>query len=178
MAKFTQGDVVGSIEDFDAVLDLSPSQKPYLWQRGLSLYYAQRFEDGAAQFRDDVAVNPNDTEEAIWAYLCEAQMFGPQEAQQRFLQVGRDSRPVMRAAYEVFSGRADLAELDRAADLDTGGSDRFYSSLYTALWYEAHGDAKEAEVNMNRAVKTPYAKKSGDYMAALARVHCQRRGWS
>lgn len=46
---------------------------------GLSLYYANRYIDGAKQFRDDVAVNPNDTEEAIWAYLCEvrnAHVFG------------------------------------------------------------------------------------------------------
>ena len=28
-----------------------------------------------------------------------------------------------------------------------------------------------------QAVRTAYAKQSGDYMAALAGVHCQRRGW-
>lgn len=53
------------------VIEVAPSQTPYLWQRGLSLYYADRFQDGADQFRRDVAVNPNDTEEAIWAFLCE-----------------------------------------------------------------------------------------------------------
>ena len=36
---------------------------PVLWQRGLSLYYAGRFDEGAAQFRRDVALNPGDTEE-------------------------------------------------------------------------------------------------------------------
>lgn len=40
--------------------------RPYLWQRGLSLYYVGQYEEGAKQFRDDVAVNPNDTEESIW----------------------------------------------------------------------------------------------------------------
>ena len=35
-------------------------------QRGLSLYYVGQFEEGAQQFRDDVAVNPADTEESIW----------------------------------------------------------------------------------------------------------------
>eukprot|EP00955_Chlamydomonas_euryale_P104687 365584-Chlamydomonas_euryale.AAC.21 len=29
----------------------------------------ERFEEGARQFRDDVAVNPNDTEESIWCAL-------------------------------------------------------------------------------------------------------------
>ena len=37
MAKFRQNDVEGSVEDFDAVLVAAPSQRPYLWQRGLSL---------------------------------------------------------------------------------------------------------------------------------------------
>eukprot|EP00976_Prorocentrum_cordatum_P075351 1181871-Prorocentrum_minimum.AAC.4 len=132
MQKFRKGDVEGSLSDFDAILDIAPSQKPYLWQRGLSLYYANsicrrrvarqgtqmrcaritcfRFEDGAKQFRDDVAVNPNDTEESIWAYLCEAQLKGADSAQQTMLKVGRDSRPVMRAAYELFRGSGTLQQ--------------------------------------------------------------------
>jgi len=32
-----------------------------------------------------VAVNPNDTEESIWTFLCEAQMVGPEEARKQFL---------------------------------------------------------------------------------------------
>jgi hypothetical protein len=37
--------------------------------------------------RDDVAVNPNDTEESIWAFLCEAQMQGPEAARDIMLKV-------------------------------------------------------------------------------------------
>jgi hypothetical protein len=72
MAKFVQDDVDGSIADFDLVIQSSPRMEPYMWQRGLSLYYAERFVEGAEQFRKDVKVNPNDTEEAIWAFLCDA----------------------------------------------------------------------------------------------------------
>lgn len=46
-----------------------------------------RFEEGAEQFRIDVAQNPNDTEESIWCFLCEAQLYGPAEARKRFLEV-------------------------------------------------------------------------------------------
>lgn len=67
-------------------METRPSVKPYLWQRGLSLYYARRFADAAEQFRADVAVNPNDTEEAIWAYLAEAQLLGAAQARQQLLQ--------------------------------------------------------------------------------------------
>jgi hypothetical protein len=100
MRKFAdKGDVEGSVADFDAALAAKPTMRPYLWQRGLSLYYVgtkEALEEGAAQFRDDVAVNPNDTEESIWTFLCESQLIGPERAREQFLQVGRDSRPVMR----------------------------------------------------------------------------------
>lgn len=45
-----------------------------------------RFEEGAEQFRLDVAANPNDTEESIWCFLCEAQLYGVEEARKRFLE--------------------------------------------------------------------------------------------
>lgn len=45
-----------------------------------------RFEEGAAQFRLDVAQNPNDTEESIWCFLCEAQLYGVDGARQKFLE--------------------------------------------------------------------------------------------
>ncbi|XLS66176.1 hypothetical protein HN51_026150, partial [Arachis hypogaea] len=53
---------------------------PDLRQRGFSLYYLDRFEEGAEQFQLDVAQNPNDTEESIWCFLCEAQLYGVDEA--------------------------------------------------------------------------------------------------
>lgn len=68
-------------------LEANPALKPYLWQRGLSLYYTGEYEKAAAQFRQDVAVNPNDTEEAIWAYLAESQLIGTEKAREQLLQV-------------------------------------------------------------------------------------------
>jgi len=62
---------------------------------------------------------------------------------------------------------------------DGSGPD-FYAQLYTALFYEAHGtlDEPRAREWMVSATNTPYAKLAGDYMADLARVHVQRRGWA
>ncbi|XP_054822220.1 uncharacterized protein LOC129320669 isoform X4 [Prosopis cineraria] len=107
MLLFRQGDVSGSLAEFDKAIALDPRQKAYLWQRGLSLYYLDRFEEGAEQFRLDVAQNPNDTEESIWCFLCEAQLYGVDEARKRFLEVGSDRRPVMRAAYNMFKDGGD-----------------------------------------------------------------------
>ncbi|XP_024394802.1 uncharacterized protein [Physcomitrium patens] len=174
MNLFAQGDVKGSVVEFDKALELDPRQRPYLWQRGLSLYYLNRFEEGAKQFRDDVAVNPNDTEESIWCFLCEAQLHGPEEARRRFLKVGRDSRPVMRAAYELFRDGVDTKELLELANANA--HDFFYAYLYVGLYYESQKSeaAKEA---ITTAVSSPYGLRSGDYMATLAKVHCACRGW-
>jgi hypothetical protein len=40
MDKFRRADVEGSLQDFNQAQELDPGLRPYLWQRGLSLYYA------------------------------------------------------------------------------------------------------------------------------------------
>lgn len=68
MELFRQGDVKGSIEKFDATVP--PGSKAYLWQRGLSYYYAEEFAKGSQQFRDDVLRSPLDVEEIVWDIAC------------------------------------------------------------------------------------------------------------
>jgi hypothetical protein len=179
MAKFTQGDVDGSIADFDAVIAAAPGRAPYMWQRGLSLYSAERLREGSAQFRRDVAVNPNDTEEAVWAFLCEARDkdIGFEKAREDLLVVGRDPRAYMRAAYALFAGTGDEDSL-RAVAANGGAAEDFYTWLYLGLYREAKGDENGAKAAVLAAVATPYGSRSGDYMAALAEVHAKRRGWS
>lgn len=82
----------------------------------------------------------------------------------------------MRAAYEAFAA-GDSPGAILAAAADNGGHDTFYALLYVGLWHEAHGDDAAAREAISRAAATPYARQSGDYMASLSRVHCQRRGW-
>ncbi|KAL3515991.1 hypothetical protein ACH5RR_022893 [Cinchona calisaya] len=176
MLLFRQGDVLGSLVEFDKAIELDPRQKAYLWQRGLSLYYLDRFEEGAQQFRLDVAQNPNDTEESIWCFLCEAQLYGVDEARRRFLEVGRDPRPVMREAYDMFKAGGDPEKLVAAF---SGGRDNqyFYASLYAGLYYESQNKQDEAKRHIIAACQSPYGLRSDDYMASLAKVHCLCRSW-
>jgi len=83
MRKFLDGDVQGSVAAFDSAIALDAELKTQLWQRGLSLYYAGEYELAAEQFRSDVALNPNDTEEALWAFLSEAQVVGSAKAREQ-----------------------------------------------------------------------------------------------
>ncbi|KAL6621191.1 hypothetical protein ACP70R_033623 [Stipagrostis hirtigluma subsp. patula] len=135
------------------------------------------FEEGAEQFRLDVAANPNDTEESIWCFLCEAQLYGVEEARKRFLEVGLDSRPVMREAYALFKDGGDPEKLVSNFSRGTDG-EIFYSSLYAGLYYESQNDAELSKSHIVAACKSPYGSRSGDYMASLAFVHCQCRNWS
>ncbi len=41
MEVFRQGDVRASLDAFDAALAADQGIRPYLWQRGLSLYYLE-----------------------------------------------------------------------------------------------------------------------------------------
>ena len=123
-------------------------------------------------------MNPNDTEEAIWAFLCEAQLVGPAAAREGFLRVGRDPRPVMRAAELAFRAGSDPSIIAEAAGGDTQGSAAYYSGLYVGLWHEAHGDASTARAAIEAAVRTEYGRSADDYMASLGKVHCQLRGWT
>ncbi|KAK4357192.1 hypothetical protein RND71_022802 [Anisodus tanguticus] len=177
MFLFRQGDVLGSLVEFDKAIELDPRQKAYLWQRGLSLYYLDRYEEGAEQFRLDVAQNPNDTEESIWCFLCEAQLYGVDEARKRYLEVGRDSRSVMREAYNMFKDGGDPEKL--VAAFSSGQpNEYFYASLYAGLYYESKNEPDAAKVHIISACQSPYGSRSDDYMAALAKVHCKCRNWN
>ncbi|CAJ1361058.1 unnamed protein product [Effrenium voratum] len=177
MEAFRQARVEDSVKLFDEAAE-SGFPKARLWQRGLSLYYAERFADGTEQFRKDVDLNPNDTEESIWAFLCEAKMQGFDQARKQMLTVGQDPRPVMRNAYALFRGDDDGKYLETMENLaQRSGSDCFYASLYLGLFYEAKADSAKAKEWLLKAVDSSYGRSSNDYMADLARVHALRRGW-
>ncbi len=50
MIHFRLGMIDESIKDFDAVIEMNKDLKPYLWQRGIALYYAGRYAEGQEQF--------------------------------------------------------------------------------------------------------------------------------
>ncbi|OAY81889.1 hypothetical protein ACMD2_19902 [Ananas comosus] len=131
------------------------------------------FEEGAEQFRLDVAANPNDTEESIWCFLCEAQLYGVDEARKRFLEakiwqkrhikiieeallkVGRDPRPIMRDTYLMFRDAGDPEKL--VSTFSRGRENEyFYSSLYAGLFYESQNDMDSSKHHILAACKSPY----------------------
>lgn len=63
---------VESAKVFDQLVAARPESEPELWQRGLALYYAGRFDDGRRQFELHRTVNPADVENVAWHFACVA----------------------------------------------------------------------------------------------------------
>ncbi len=174
MAHFKLAHITASIQDFDRAEQLDARLTPYLWQRGLAYYYAERFEDGALQFEIDLTVNSQDVEETVWRYLCLAQCHSPENAQETLLPVRNDPRRFMAAVYDLYAGSIQPDELLTIAAKD-GQRGEFYGHLYIGLYYEAWNNKPQAKEHILLAA-TQYSLD--DYMWYLAKVHGILRGWS
>jgi tetratricopeptide (TPR) repeat protein len=172
MVHFKLANIDESIADFDIAEKLDSRLTPYLWQRGLSYYYASRFADGAKQFEVDLTVNAQDVEETVWRYLCIARFHNPAQARESLLEVKNDPRLVMRLVYNLYAGNCSVDDV-----LAVGSSKdkraKFYSSLYVGLYFEAENQPQLAQQYITQAVN----EKIDDYMWNLAVVHQKLRGW-
>ena len=173
MAHFKLGHIAEAIADFDRAEHLNSALTPYLWQRGLAYYYAERFTDGATQFEVDLTVNKHDVEETVWRYLCQAQLEGTQVARASLLPVRNEARPVMAWVYKLFAGACE-AEMVLAQYRDVGRREQFYSHLYVGLYYEAEQDEQRARQYITQAAAMQIVD---DYMGWVAMVHQHLRGW-
>jgi tetratricopeptide (TPR) repeat protein len=174
MASFQLGHIAASIDDFDRAEQLNSDLTPYLWQRGLAYYYAERFDDGARQFETDLSVNAHDVEETVWCYLCQAQVQGADAARQALLPVDDDSRPLMSWVYQLFAGTCEPERLI-VQYRNSGRRERCYSALYVGLYHEAEGDQERARRYISLAADMQVTE---DYMGWLAIVHQRLRGWA
>lgn len=166
------GRVDEAVKAFDAVVAARPAQAPYLWQRGIALFYAGRYKDCRLQFESHRQVNPDDVENAAWHFLCAAHDTSFAAARKALLPVGPDLRSPMREVYEMLRGTLTPEDV-----LDAGKSSRsgrFYGALYVALFYDAQGDRARARSYMDTAAREEFSR-TGGYMHAVAVLHARTR---
>lgn len=175
MTDFESGRVAESVAGFDRVMELAPRLAPELWQRGIALYYVDRFRDCRAQFELHRTVNPADVENAAWHYLCVARAEGAARAQAALLPVRTDPREPMREVYLLFAGTVSTEAVLVAGVVSPRA--RFYASLYVGLYYEAQGNPERARFYIGQAAADEFANVAG-YMHDVARVHMQVRKWT
>lgn len=168
VSDFERGRIQEAAAGFDKVAELLPDTAPQLWQRGIALYYAARYEDCRLMFESHRTVNPNDVENAVWHFLCVARIESPEAAQAALLPVGPDGRLPMREVYQMFEGiLAPVQVVTAAGDSPSG---RFFAHLYLGLYFEALGQEADALEHIQAAAADRYARVGG-YMHMVARVH-------
>lgn len=173
MAQFKLGQITDSIQSFDRAEQWAPQITPYLWQRGLSYYYAEQFEAGVRQFEVDLTVNRQDVEETVWRLLCQTRSQGWAVAQADLRPVSHDPRPFMESIYRFYAGKLS-AEALLALGTRSGEAGRFYTHLYLGLYHEVTGETAAAQNHITIAAER---YPQNDYMWYLACVHRYLRQW-
>jgi lipoprotein NlpI len=167
-----------SVRDYDKVIELAPRQAPYLWQRGIALYYAGRYNDGRLQFEQHQTVNPQDAENAAWHYLCVAKIAGPEKARAVLIPIQADDNMVMMDIYGLYRGTKKPAEVLAAAHAEKPKPEDlkvqlFYTYLYLALYFDANGDASRAREFINLSLTVANSRNP---MSDVARIHAKLMG--
>ena len=175
MQAFRQGKVEQSIQFFDAAQAAEPQYDLFLWQRGLSYYYANDFDKASQQFRRDVGVNPRDVEEIVWDIASQLRAGATFPVPSAMTLPAPDRRPIMNVVYGLFKGTATEHDLAAAGHASGQLSDEFYALLYLGLYCEGRQEMTKAEQYMRQAVHTEYAQNMGrrDYMTDVARVRSE-----
>lgn len=170
---FRAGKFAESVAAFDEEIKLDPRRAPWHWKRGISLYYAGRYADGAKQFEGYQTVDGNDVENAVWRYLCQAKdpAVGPEKARAGILTIKDDRRVPMRQIYDLFAGKATdddvMAAVKAGVPSEAVLNQRlFYANLYLGLY---HDPGKLSHTYLNEASRLAI----NHYMGDVAKVHAK-----
>jgi lipoprotein NlpI len=162
-----------AVEVFDQYLQLQPDQMPYLWQRGIALYFAGDFKEGARQFEAHREVNPEDVENAAWHFLCVAKAESFTKARQMVLPAPNDPRVPMKEVLQMLTSGDSDAVRRKVESLPVGSPPRadaeFYGDLYLGLYADAEGDLEQARRWISRAAE----QAPRHYMGDVARVYAK-----
>ena len=180
---FCIGQMDESVAAFDEVIRLQPRIEPRLWQRGLALYYADRFEDGVKQFETHQTVNSQDVENAVWHMLCAAKVTSIEEARKNIIPIERDTRIPMAEVHRMFAGRStpeDVLKTAAATSAFALANSRqhdmqmYYAHLYIGLFEEMNNNSAKSMQSMQSAAKVnPMGEDN--IMGSVAKVHLQLR---
>jgi lipoprotein NlpI len=167
---FRLGNFDKSVADFDKFIELAPQRAAHHWQRGISCYYAGKFDEGRKQFELHKSVNPNDVENAVWHFLCVAKTAGVEKARSSLMPIQGDTRVPMKEIHALFGGKGTAEQVLAAAKAATDEDGMFYAQLYLGLYYDALGDKPKTREHILKAARD---FKADHYMGDVARVHAR-----
>ena len=176
---FSENKVQQSVDLFDRAIAEKPQVKKYLWQLGISQYFNNQFSECSEQFTTDFEQNPDDTEEVVWAMLCNARKSDSGIEKARIMMPSRersDPRPFMRIIESVYRGKLSEDFLVNLARDKSNSREAFYGNLYLALLEQAkgNGDNNKIMTYLDEALSNPYSVNERDYMVTVARIMRKR----
>ncbi len=183
---FAAGQMADAVAAYDEVIRLEPSLEPQLWQRGLALYYADRFQDGVSQFETHQTVNSQDVENAVWHLLCAARISDVEQARKNLIPIEYDRRVPMAQIYELYAGRMKQEDVMKAAnqlservqqDSRMHKLQLYYAYLYIGLFEEMMGNNEAAIEAMTKAAEINPLPKD-NFMGNVSTVHLKLRSGS
>ena len=177
--NFANLNIDQAVADFDKSIELRPESKPYKWQRGIALYYANEFAKGVDQFASHQSVNRQDVENSVWHLLCKSSETDLETARNEMIPIQGDARVPMAQIFELFKGTGTFEDVNRAAtDPSYSAGDRkryeYYANLYLGLYFEASGDQAKS-LEFIRAAKENNPLPLTSVMGQIPRVHLELR---
>jgi lipoprotein NlpI len=180
--RFCLNQIPESVADFDRHVALVPEQAPRQWERGIALYYAGKYQEGAEQFEKYQTFDGHDVENSVWRFLCMVPLVGVPQAQAVMLPIDQDRRVPMMQVYDLYRGQRKPEEVLQAAregnpDPVALAGRLFYAHLYLALWYDAVGEPERARQYIDLAAEPRLQTnpRLNRYMWEVARIHQLRR---
>jgi lipoprotein NlpI len=182
--RFFNADIKGSLADFDEVIALEPKRDPYHWQRGISYYYAEKYQEGKEQFERHQEVNSQDVENAVWHFLCSVRAPGGsiESARKNLIPISKDTRVPMKQIQALFAGSGSVEDVLKAAKKEGNPAKSaeaknafLYAHLYLGIYFEAIGKDELMKEHISKAVGD---YKMDHYMGKVAQVHAKLRGLS
>lgn len=175
------GNMEQAVSDFDKVIELAPQLKPRLWQRGLALYYLERYQDGVEQFEVHQTVNGQDVENAVWHFACTARSQSLEKAREQLIPIQNDTRVPMMQIHQLFAGTMQPDEVLSAAVEGVTNEvelarNKYYAHFYIGLFHDANGDSQAAIEQMKLAAAEDHQISKRTLMGQVANVHLKLRG--
>ncbi|MEI6858296.1 MAG: lipoprotein NlpI [Shewanella sp.] len=133
-----EGEFESSYEAFDTVLELSPEYDYAYLNRGIALYYGERYQLAIADMQSFYSLAPEDGYRALWLYLTES----AQDAEQAKANLELNRTQLMPDAWsnvlvDYYLGKQSKEAVFSAAKLGLSHSSEYTERLCEAYFYIA-----------------------------------------
>ncbi|MCL1061117.1 lipoprotein NlpI [Shewanella benthica] len=133
-----EGQFESAYEAFDAVLELSPEYDYAYLNRGIALYYGERYELAVADMQSFYALDPKDGYRALWLYLTQSAQ-DPEQAKANLILSQPELAPNAWSSVLVdyYLGKKSREEVFAAAKVGLSHPNEYAERLCEAYFYIA-----------------------------------------